>query len=118
MLSRTELEAAVENLTADEFDDIEANFKIGLRLKLEIGVTYLALGFGTLLAMGYLIIGLRELFHPSKLVALPLVIVTLGAWFVLFRWSVNRMLDFFNRRGLSAYMKEKGYVRSMSVSKN
>jgi hypothetical protein len=115
MLTKREFETAVDNLTEDEFDDFDANFKVPISLKIELNLIFLILGAGSLFGVGAITISLRDAIHPPTIIKLILAIVALVVWFFFMRWFYPRLSYFFRRECLIHYMKKNGCLRTTST---
>ena len=63
MLTKRQFETAVDNLTEDQFNDFDANFKVPISLKIELNLIYLILGGGSLFGVSAIAIAFATLFN-------------------------------------------------------
>lgn len=116
-LTQKEFETAVDNLTDDEFNDFDANFKAPLALKIELNIFFLVVGAGSILGIADIVITFRDAIGASWPVRIVLAVVGVGASYLFFRWFYFKLFAWFRRQCLERFMKEKGCLRTMIPSK-
>lgn len=110
MPTQSELNAAIESLTEQQFADLEANLKLSTRVKIETVLAWLVMFFGSISLIADIAYVVGWLLHPNKAVSLTLAIVAVLALLTLQRFLTKRLMEHFCTRGLTLYMQSKGFL--------